>query len=51
MLRGVRGATTVNRNKREEILNQVTELLEKIIKENAMRTDDIAAIILAPHLI
>jgi len=43
--RGIRGATTVERNDREEILAATTELLELIIRQNDLRTEDIASAI------
>jgi len=45
MLRGVRGATTVTSDNREEIFERVAELLMEIVKENAISTDDIGAAI------
>lgn len=43
--RGIRGATTVERNEREEILAATTELLELMIRENELRSEDIASAI------
>ncbi len=43
--RGIRGATTVERNEREEILAATTELLELLIQRNELRTDDVASAI------
>jgi len=43
--RGIRGATTVERNEREEILAATTELLQLMIRENALRSEDIASAI------
>ena len=43
--RGIRGATTVERNEREEILVATTELLELMIRENELRSEDIASAI------
>ncbi|WP_425060691.1 Chorismate mutase AroH [Sporomusa carbonis] len=45
MVRGVRGATTVAANNREEIFERVAELLKTIVEENAMATEDIGAVI------
>ena len=45
MLRGVRGATTVTANNREEIFERVTELLAAIIQENKISLEDIGAVI------
>lgn len=43
--RGIRGATTVERNEREEILSATTELLQLIIRQNELQTEDIASAI------
>jgi chorismate mutase len=44
-VRGLRGATTVESNTREEILAKTQELLEIMIKENSIPIDDIASAI------
>jgi chorismate mutase len=43
--RGIRGATTVERNEREEILAATTELLELLISRNELRAEDVASAI------
>ncbi len=43
--RGIRGATTVNYNDREEILAATTELLQLLIERNELRTADVASAI------
>lgn len=43
--RGIRGATTIERNDREEILAATTELLALLIQNNHLRIDDIASAI------
>lgn len=43
--RGIRGATTVERNDREEILAATTELLQLLIERNELQTEDIASVI------
>lgn len=43
--RGIRGATTVERNDREEILAATTELLQLLILHNDLKTEDIASVI------
>lgn len=43
--RGIRGATTVKHNQRDEILTSTTELLQLIIERNHIRVDDIASVI------
>lgn len=40
--RGIRGATTVERNDREEILRASRELLEVIVRLNGLRSEDVA---------
>ena len=40
--RGVRGATTVARNDRADILAATTELLEVIVRLNGLRSEDVA---------
>lgn len=44
VLRGIRGATTVERNSSEEIVSATRELLETIIKENELELEDIASV-------
>jgi len=43
--RGIRGATTVEHNDREEILAATTELLELLISHNDLRPEDVASAI------
>ncbi len=43
LCRGVRGATTVDVNSREAILERTSELLLKIVEMNEMDIDDIAS--------
>lgn len=43
--RGIRGATTVELNDREEILSATTELLELLIQHNNLHPEDIASAI------
>jgi len=44
-VRGIRGATTVEKNDREEILEATFELLKIIVQENDLVSEDIASII------
>ena len=44
--RGIRGATTVSANTREEILEATQELLQKMIQVNDIPTDDVACVTL-----
>ncbi|MHB8599344.1 MAG: chorismate mutase [Ktedonobacteraceae bacterium] len=43
--RGIRGATTVERNSREEMLAATTELLQLLIRKNELRAEDVASAI------
>ena len=43
--RGIRGATTVEYNEREEVLAATKELLELLISRNELRAEDVASII------
>jgi chorismate mutase len=43
--RGIRGATTVERNEREEILMATTELLQLMVRKNELHAEDIASAI------
>jgi chorismate mutase len=43
--RGIRGATTVEHNSREEILAATTELLQLLISRNELRAEDVASVI------
>jgi len=45
MLRGIRGATTVSQNTREDILDRTSELLSSIVNANSINRDDVASII------
>jgi chorismate mutase len=42
-VRGIRGATTVDSNTREAILDATTELLERIVELNELDVDDVAS--------
>ncbi len=41
--RGIRGATTVERNEREEILAATSELLQLLIRSNDLHSEDVAS--------
>lgn len=43
--RGVRGATTVEKNEREEILTATRQLLALMLRQNQIRPDDVASAI------
>jgi chorismate mutase len=43
-LRGIRGATTVESNTKEAILEATSELLSAIIDANALQEDDVASV-------
>jgi chorismate mutase len=42
-VRGIRGATTVDSNTREAVLDATRELLAEIIRANDIRTEDVAS--------
>ena len=42
-VRGVRGATTVTRNQKDEILDVTKELLSTMLEVNGIDTEDIAS--------
>ena len=44
MVRAIRGATTVENNDREEIIEATKEMLETIISENNIKTDMVSVI-------
>jgi chorismate mutase len=43
-VRGIRGATTVEHNDAEEILQATVELLRQIVEENAVDPDDLCSV-------
>lgn len=45
LVRGIRGATTVAANTREEILDAATELLQELVRLNDVKPDYVASII------
>lgn len=45
MLRGIRGATTVDQNDREQILSRTAELLTELTRKNVINPEDIGAVI------
>ncbi|EHQ88171.1 chorismate mutase [Desulfosporosinus youngiae] len=45
MVRGIRGATTVNSNDAQEIREVTQELLQMILKENALSPEDLVSVI------
>ena len=44
MVRAIRGATTVENNDREEIIEATKEMLETIISENNIKTEDMVSV-------
>jgi chorismate mutase len=44
-LRGIRGAITVNKNTKAEIISATKELLEQLISANAIKPEDIASVL------
>ncbi|NHC39101.1 chorismate mutase [Bacillus sp. MM2020_1] len=47
MIRGMRGAITVNQNTEEEIVTATEELLKKIIEENQIQPDLVASVFIS----
>lgn len=47
MFRGMRGATTVDRNTEEAILSATEELLAKMIETNQIHSDSVASILIS----
>lgn len=47
MIRGIRGATTVEQDTEQEILEKTQQLLEKIIEENQTKPADVVQILLS----
>ena len=43
--RGIRGATTVDSNTRNDILQGATELLRRMVDANGVRVEDVASVI------
>ena len=51
MMRGVRGATTVQNDDADEILEATRELLTMLVRVNDIDIDDIASIVLTTRTI
>ncbi|WHY75877.1 chorismate mutase [Neobacillus sp. WH10] len=47
MIRGVRGATTVNENTEEAIVSATVELLAKLIEVNHIQPDSVASVLIS----
>ncbi|WP_077618600.1 chorismate mutase [Bacillus sinesaloumensis] len=45
MIRGIRGATTIDKNDKQEILNATEKLLRDMITENKLEATDVAQIL------
>ncbi|MEH7384502.1 chorismate mutase [Bacillus sp. JJ1521] len=45
MIRGIRGATTIEENNKQEILAATEKLLRAMISENNIKADDVAQIV------
>lgn len=45
MVRGIRGATTVERNTTEDIIEATKQLLKTIVLENSINQEDIASVL------
>lgn len=44
-VRGIRGATTVEANEKEQIITATEELLEEVFRQNEFEADDIASVL------
>ncbi|ARI77254.1 chorismate mutase [Halobacillus mangrovi] len=44
MIRGIRGATTVENNEAKEIISRSVDLLQEMVKENDIKPDDVASV-------
>ncbi|KGR88534.1 chorismate mutase [Ureibacillus massiliensis 4400831 = CIP 108448 = CCUG 49529] len=47
MIRGIRGATTVEANQPDEILNETAKLVLEIAKENTLQPEDIVSVLIS----
>ncbi|MYL55144.1 chorismate mutase [Pontibacillus yanchengensis] len=47
MIRGVRGATTVEANKEQEILTHTNKLIVDMIQQNKIQADDVASVFIS----
>ncbi|SOC20050.1 chorismate mutase [Ureibacillus xyleni] len=47
MIRGVRGATTVEEDQPELIYNEITRLVLQIVEENKIQPEDIASVVIS----
>lgn len=47
MIRGIRGATTVEQDTEQEILEKTQQLLEKIIEQNGCKPEDVVQILIS----
>ena len=45
LVRGIRGAITVNSNKKEEIIERTKELLIALLRENNFKIEDLVSIL------
>jgi chorismate mutase len=50
MIRGVRGATTIEANLPETIYNETVKLVESIVKSNNINPEDIASVVITTTL-
>ncbi|GAA5415367.1 chorismate mutase AroH [Paraliobacillus ryukyuensis] len=47
MIRAIRGATTVSNNISEEILEKTSSLASEMIKQNAIKAEDVASVLVS----
>ncbi|MDC3415374.1 chorismate mutase [Aquibacillus salsiterrae] len=47
MIRGIRGATTVEKNDETEIVQNTRQLVEEIVEQNNVKPEDIASVLIS----
>ncbi|AST92248.1 chorismate mutase [Sutcliffiella cohnii] len=47
MIRGIRGATTINSNTENEIVEKTLQLVEKMIQQNEIKSEHVAQVIIS----
>lgn len=47
MIRGVRGATTINNNVHEEIVDETERLLREMVKKNNIKPKEVASVLIS----
>ncbi|MBA4536084.1 chorismate mutase [Bacillus aquiflavi] len=47
MIRGIRGATTVNANSEKEIIHETEKLLREMIDRNQLKSEEVASVLIS----